>query len=156
VGANNDGYWNSLHMAIQLEDCIDCCKVLYANTDILFLFDHSQGHNRKRKGALDARSMNMTWGGAQPRLRSSEIEDDKGYLGPYDPLLSRGDTQDMNWPNEVSDELMGPFHLSKEERILNRRDSSTGATEEKKKTKAKLKAELEAKGIAFSTKKKYT
>jgi len=90
IGANNDGYWNSFHMAIQLEDCIDCCKVLYQNDFLfLFLFDHSQGHNRKRKGALDARTMNMAWGGAQPILRNTEIVEAKGFLGPFDPLLRR-------------------------------------------------------------------
>jgi hypothetical protein len=29
VGVNNDGYWNSMHMALQLEDVVDCLKVLY-------------------------------------------------------------------------------------------------------------------------------
>jgi hypothetical protein len=25
-GANKDGYWNNNHMALQLEDCLDCCR----------------------------------------------------------------------------------------------------------------------------------
>jgi hypothetical protein len=156
VGANNDGYWNSMHMSIQFEDCIDCCKVLYSNHDFLFLFDHSQGHNRKRKGALDARTMNMSWGGAQPKLRSTQIVEAKGFLGPFDPLLSVGDTQEMVWPPEVSSVQMGPFHLSDEEKVARRFDYSSGKTEEKKKTKAKLKQELEAKGITFTTKRNIT
>jgi hypothetical protein len=155
VGANNDGYWNSMHMAIQFEDCVDCCKVLYDN-EWLFLFDHSQGHNRKRKGALDARTMNVSWGGAQPRLRSTVIVEAKGYLGPFDPLLKVGDVQEMVWPAEVESNVTGPFHLSDEEKVARRFDFSSGKTEEKKKTKAKLQQELETKGIAFATKKSHT
>ena len=156
VGANNDGYWNSMHMSIQFEDCIDCCKVLYSSHDFLFLFDHSQGHNRKRKGALDSRTMNLSWGGSQPKLRSTHIVEAKGFLGPFDPLLSVGDIQEMVWPTEVSSVQVGPFHLSDEEKVARRFDYSSGKTEEKKKTKAKLKQELEAKGITFTTKRNVT
>jgi hypothetical protein len=155
VGANNDGYWNSMHMSIQFEDCVDCCKVLYDN-EWLFLFDHSQGHNRKRKGALDARTMNMSWGGAQPRLRNTRIDEANGFLGPFDPLLKVGDVQEMVWPSEVHLPETGPFHLSDEEKVARRNDYSTGKTEEKKKTKARLKQELEAKGVVFSTKRSLT
>jgi hypothetical protein len=77
-------------------------------------------------------------------------------LGPFNPLLAVRDVQEMNWPSDIGDNLTGPFHLAPDERISCRNDSLTGETEEKKKTKAKLKAELEAKGIAFSTKKKHT
>lgn len=155
VGANNDGYWNSMHMSIQFEDCIDCCKVLY-NNEWLFLFDHSQGHNRKRKGALDARTMNLSWGGAQPKLRSTQIVEAEGFLGPFQPLLRVGDVQEMVWPLEVSSPQTGPFYLDDDEKVARRFDFSSGKTEVKKKTKARLKQELEAKGIAFSTKKAHT
>jgi len=39
----HDGYWNSYHMTIQLEDCIECLRV-YPQHDFHFMFDHSQGH----------------------------------------------------------------------------------------------------------------
>lgn len=57
IGINNEGYWNSYHMSLQLEDVIDCVRVLYPNFDLVFLFDHSQGHARKRDGALNALNM---------------------------------------------------------------------------------------------------
>ena len=155
VGANNDGYWNSMHMSIQFEDCVDCCKTLY-NNDWLFLFDHSQGHNRKRKGALDARTMNMSWGGAQPKLRSTQIVEANGFLGPFNPMLGVGDIQEMVWPSEVLSPETGPFYLSDEEKVARRVDYATGKTEEKKKTKARLKQELEAKGILFTMKRNHT
>jgi hypothetical protein len=44
IGANNEGYWNCIHMSVQLEDVVDCLSVLYPEHDVVFLFDHSQGH----------------------------------------------------------------------------------------------------------------
>ena len=65
IGVNNEGYWNSQHMAIQFEDVVDCLKVLHPNYEFVFLFDHSQGHNWKRKGGLDVWNMNIGFGGKQ-------------------------------------------------------------------------------------------
>ena len=36
---------------------VDCLNVLRSEFDYLFLFDHSQGHARKRDGALDAKNV---------------------------------------------------------------------------------------------------
>jgi hypothetical protein len=68
VGVNNDGYWNSMHMALQLEDVVDCLKVLYPpdQYEYCLCFDHSAGHDKKREGALDASAMSKNFGGAQP------------------------------------------------------------------------------------------
>ncbi|KAI2496123.1 hypothetical protein MHU86_18400 [Fragilaria crotonensis] len=54
IGANNKGFWNSFHMSLQFEDVVDCLQVLYPDFDFVFLFDHSQGHGKKRDGALSA------------------------------------------------------------------------------------------------------
>ena len=54
------------HMTLQLEDVVDCLNVLCPEFDYLFLFDHSQGHARKRDGALDANKMSNNFGGSQP------------------------------------------------------------------------------------------
>ena len=45
-GANNEGYWSYEHMVLQMEDCIDVMHALYPDYDVLFLFDHSCGHDR--------------------------------------------------------------------------------------------------------------
>ncbi|KAI2509601.1 hypothetical protein MHU86_4862 [Fragilaria crotonensis] len=42
IGINNQGYWNSYHMSLQLEDVVDCLRILYPSFDFVFLFDHSQ------------------------------------------------------------------------------------------------------------------
>ncbi|KAG7350939.1 hypothetical protein IV203_029977 [Nitzschia inconspicua] len=150
IGINNEGYWNSNHMAVQFEDVVDCLKVLYPSHEFVFLFDHSQGHNRKRKGALDVNNMNVSFGGKQERLRDTIIQNLEGYLGRYSPLLSVGDKQRMNWSNEEPPEesTEGPFNLSVQER---RKRRSTQLLDEyvnnKPKTKKELTTDLQREGI---------
>ena len=93
IGATKGGYWNSSHMAIQLEDAADCLRILRPGYEFVFLFDHSQGHARKKDGALDASSMSRSYGGVQPKIQSSQITD--GCLGPFNPSLRTGDVQSM-------------------------------------------------------------
>ena len=64
-GTNQEGYWSYNHMIVQLEDCIDCLKVLYPEFRYVFLYDHSSGHSKKRKGGLNSSSMNRSFGGTQ-------------------------------------------------------------------------------------------
>ncbi len=62
------GYWTGNHMILQVEDCIDCLRVL--NNDryrYAFLFDHSSGHAKKRIGGLDVGAMNKGFGGEHMR-----------------------------------------------------------------------------------------
>ncbi|KAG7349554.1 hypothetical protein IV203_012151 [Nitzschia inconspicua] len=73
IGINNEGYWNSNHMAVQFVDVVDCLKVLYPSHEFVFLFDHSQGHNRKRKGALDVNNMNVSFGDFQNELTHLQV-----------------------------------------------------------------------------------
>lgn len=80
IGANNKGYyWNSYHMRLHLEDIVDCLHVLYPEFEIVFLFDHSQGHARKRNGALNA--LHMSIGRAQAKMRDTTITQAEGSLG---------------------------------------------------------------------------
>jgi hypothetical protein len=89
IGANNEGYWNSYYMSLQFEDVVDCVQVLYPENDLLFLFDHSQGHARKRNGVLSAIHMSRTYGGAQPIMRDTKkILQSEGYLGAHSPKLN--------------------------------------------------------------------
>jgi hypothetical protein len=93
IGVYNEGYWNSFHMVLlQLEDIVGCMlQVLHPEFDVVFLFDHSQGHSRKREGTLDANTMNQSYGGAQPTLRPTQSEAELGFLGPHNPCLKVGD-----------------------------------------------------------------
>ena len=43
---NKEGYWTYDRIILQLEDCIDVLNVLFPYFDFIFLFDHSNGHDR--------------------------------------------------------------------------------------------------------------
>ena len=61
-------------MSLQFEDVVDCLQVLYPKYNFLFLFDHSQGHARKRKGALSAMHMALgLWRGATSHVRHGDF-----------------------------------------------------------------------------------
>jgi hypothetical protein len=144
IGVQNEGYWNSFHMALQLEDIVGCMNVLYPEFDVVFLFDHSQGHSRKREGSLDANSMNQNYGGAQPILRPTQIQTGLGFLGPHSPCLKVGDIQSMVFVE--GDE--GPFNLTPEQRAEKGATKLTGAIKRGyRRTKAELIAELEKIGV---------
>jgi hypothetical protein len=81
LGANNEGYWGYNKMVLQLEDCVDCLKAVYPHLASVFLFDHSSGLPKKRRGGLDASHMNYGFGGSQQMMRNSKIVDGDGFLG---------------------------------------------------------------------------
>ncbi len=78
---------------LQLEDCVDCCIVLYQEHDVLFMLDHSCGHDRQRQGGLNAKNMNKSFGGNQPKMCDTMIQQEQGFWGPYLRQLQPGDEQ---------------------------------------------------------------
>jgi len=68
--------------------------------------------------ALMLNNMNKSFGGNKPKMRETQIKQEKGYLGPYQRLLQPGDTQKMIL--ESND--VGPFQMSPEEREKQRHD----------------------------------
>jgi hypothetical protein len=95
TGANSDGYRSYSHMCVQLEDCLDCCNVLFPEFEHKFLFSSSSGHCNKRNDGLDTNAVNKGFGGAQPRMESVIIEFEDGILGQYERTLQVGGTQHM-------------------------------------------------------------
>jgi hypothetical protein len=124
IGANNEGYWNSFYMSLQLEDVVDCLQVLFPEFDLVFLFDHSQGHARRRDNALSAQHMSKSYGGAQPVMRETIIMAEEGFLGPHLPELHVADTQSMVFTAGDT----GPWYLSPDQQALQRHDRPTGKT----------------------------
>ena len=148
IGKYKEGYWSSAHMAIQFENVIDCCVALYGETyDFLFLFDHSCGHDRKPTGALDAKVLNVGYGGSQPTLNPSLIVQATGYLGNHlgdDPgHLRPGAVQAFQY----SDTDIGPHYLTEAQRLQKKYDMPTGRLLSKNKTKKELSRELLARGL---------
>ena len=75
-GINNEGYWTYENMVLQLEDCIDVLKITHPEFDFVYLFDHSNGHNRMQPNGLNMNKINVRFAGKQPKMRSSKLETD--------------------------------------------------------------------------------
>ena len=153
IGANNDGYWNSFHISLQFEDCVDCLVlVLYPEFDFIFLFDHSQGHARKREGALNAMHMSRSFGGAQLTMRDTVIMSDNGFLGKHSPCLQVGDIQSLVFTPEDT----GPWYLSSEQRERQRHDRLTGKSKIVERSKRMLIDARTAAGVVLQAQRNHT
>jgi hypothetical protein len=152
IGSNNEGFWNSFHMSLQFEDVVDCLLVLYPEFEFVFLFDHSQGHARKRNGALNALHMSKNFGGSQPLMRDTTILSDNGFLGPHSPQLKIGDTQSLIFKPEDS----GPWYLSPKERQRQRHNRATGKRKVVERSKKMLAEALTAAGVILQQNRNHT
>jgi len=123
IGANNEGYWDTDQMVIQMEDVIDVFKALFPDFDILILLDHSNSHDKLLSDGLNPAAVNKGYGGSQPHMKTSTIKNEI-YLGPYkyEDTLSVGDVQSMVY----SENDVGPFDMTPEEREGKWNDIDTG------------------------------
>ena len=85
---NQDGYWNSNDMKVQLEDCVDILAYLFPQFDFVFLFNQSSGHTKLRSDGLHIGSMNVSYDGATTLMYDTIVKE----LRPYQAALNIGDT----------------------------------------------------------------
>ncbi len=149
IGINNKGYWNSYHMSLHV---VDCVRVLYPSFDLVFLFDHSQGHARKRDGALNALNMSKNYRGSKEQMRDTVIMSEEGYLGTHSPILGVGDIQSMVFKTDDR----GPWYLTLDQQDLQRHDRMTGKSKVAEKTKKTLLDKLNDRGVTLQQKRGYT
>lgn len=131
-------------MIMQVEDYIDCLKAINGESyQYLFLFDHSNGHDRAAADALKPESIRKTYSGQQPKMQDTTIAD-ASYLGPFQhsKKLNIGDIQHMTY--SVND--TGPYYLTPEECEKQKFDRVVG-TKLQKYTKPDLIMKLKAKGV---------
>ena len=132
-------------MIMQVEDCIDCLKVINKDKyQYLFLFDHSNGHDCTAPDALKADAMRKHYGGKQPRMRNTVIQNNN-FLGPHQPQckLQVGQIQYMTFKENDT----GPDYLTPQQRLEQRFDRVTG-TKTIKLTKPQLIIKLKEKGVS--------
>ncbi len=139
-------------MSLQLEDVVDCLQVLYPEYDLVYLFDHSQGHARRRDNAVSAQHMSKSYGGAQPTMRETKILAEEGFLGPHLPDLRVADTQSMIFLTDDS----GPWYLTRDQRALQRHNRSTGKTKHVERSKKQLLEALKDRGVMIQQQCGYT
>jgi hypothetical protein len=123
---------------------------MHPDYQFVFLFDHSSGHAKQRPDGLNATKMNKSFGGKAPLMRTTLIEREAGFLGPYARQLHPGQTQHLVF--RESD--VGPFWMTPAEKTLNRHDRVDGDLSMKERTKAELIIDLQGKGISTKGKNK--
>jgi len=126
-------------MSLQIEDIFDVVSIVYPNCDFLVLMDQSSGHGKKMHNGLNATPMSAKYGGAQPKMRNTVINE----VGPYQPHLNVGDTQQMVFSE--SDE--GPYYLQPSGRDIYKVDFFTGEIKILTKNKKMILDELKSKGF---------
>ena len=95
-------------MALQIEDAFDVVSVKYPDFNFVILMDQSSCHGKKIEGGLNAMEMSVRFGGSQPKMRNTIINE----LGNYQSQLQVGDIQSLTF-NYSDDE---PFYLSPNKR----------------------------------------
>ena len=147
-GNNHDGYWTYESMVLQLEDCIDVLSHTHPQFEYLFLFDHSNGHDRLQPQGLSISKISIKHGGKQPIMRDSLLTYNE--FGPFhssSSLLQPGMCQSMQFKATYS----GPCYLNDEEKIARKLDVRLGKTREKDMIKHILIENLKAAGILNPT-----
>jgi hypothetical protein len=144
-GINGEGYWTYESMIIQLEDCMDCLSVLHPSLDFVYLFDHSNGHDRLQPNGLSSTRISKYYGGKQPIMRDSVLTDIKCF-GPFHDHtypLQFNSTQSMIF--QTTDP--GPFYLTEDDRQKRKHDIRTGRMKKKFKVKSQLREDLKKNNI---------
>ena len=81
-------------MVLQVENCTDVINALHPKFYILFLFNHSCGHDRGREGGLNINRMGSGYGGfSYPEMHPTKIKQDYGYLTPHPCIIKPGQVQ---------------------------------------------------------------
>lgn len=88
-GKEKDGYWDSNHMMVQMEDHADCLAVMFPHCQIIDEYDWSGVHGVKKADGLDAKAMNVKFGGAATAKHDTVIID--GCLGDFSAVITMPD-----------------------------------------------------------------
>ena len=92
-GQGREGWWDCERFKDQVVDLVDCFEILYLDPQLVFEVDWSAGHSKSKEDGLNTLSMNSSWGGKQPQMHSTSIEDEES---PGEgSLLKVGDLQHL-------------------------------------------------------------
>ena len=97
-GSGHEGYWTYEHMCLQIEDCIDVLKVTHLHFVIIFLLDHSNGHDGLQPNGLSLSKINIKHAGCQPRMRDTTLH--PNLFGPFhseSSKLQSGSIRDLQY-----------------------------------------------------------
>jgi hypothetical protein len=75
TGAQHEGYWNSSHAKLQLEDVVDALLMMFPQFDLVFLFDQWFGHTKMRIDSLHIGNMDVSHGGSDGMMHDTIIRE---------------------------------------------------------------------------------
>ena len=93
---NRNGYWNSLHVKLQLDDVVDFLVIIFPTFDYMFLFDQRSGHTKLREDGLVTRHMNVSYGSVASYMHDTTIKEP----GPYPTNFSIDSVQQMSFTDD--------------------------------------------------------
>jgi hypothetical protein len=146
TGVQHEGYWNSSHAKLQLEDVVDALTTIFPQFDLVFLFDQSSGHTKMRIDSLHMRNMNVSHGGSVGKMHDTIILE----VGPHPRILNVNDKQVMYFVDEDD----GPFWTTPAQRVATKHDRQLGTAKSRAKTKIELLKDLRQSGYD-TTKQRY-
>jgi hypothetical protein len=109
-GKVNQAYSAYQWMVCHLDDYMDVLKVLFEDKyNLMFLSDHSCGHDKKRSDGLIVENMkkDLRGGGGQPKMQETKIESTYGFLGKFPSKLKESDIQSMMFQKKAMKVLFG-------------------------------------------------
>jgi hypothetical protein len=130
TGVQHEGYWNSSHAKLQLEDVVDALSMIFPQLDLVFLFDQLSGHTKMRIDSLHIRNMNVSHGGSAGMMHDTIIQE----VGLHPRILQVGDKQVMHFIEGAD----GPFGMTPAQRLETKHDRQLGTAKSRAKTKIEL------------------
>ena len=146
TGVQHEGYWNSSHAKLQLEDVVDALSMIFPQLELVFLFDQLSGHTKMRIDSLHIRSMNGSHGGSVGMMHDTRIRE----VGLHPRILQVGEKQVMHFIEGAD----GPFWMTPAQRLETKHDQQLGTAKSRAKTKIELLKELRQSGYD-TTKQRY-
>jgi hypothetical protein len=129
-GVQHEGYWNSSHAKLQLEDAVDAISTIFSQFDCVFLFDQLPGPTKMRSDSLHMRNMNVSHGRSAEMMHATIIHE----VGPHPRILHVGDNQEMHFVEGGN----GPFWMTLAKQAKTKHDRQLGTAKTRNKTKIEL------------------
>lgn len=81
AGKNRQGWFTNRDLIRQFEAQVEVLEFYHQDKELLFMFDNSMTHHKKKPGALDVTQMNKSDGGNQPTMKLiTHYRDSEGQL----------------------------------------------------------------------------
>jgi len=89
IGKHNQGFWDSDHFLLQVEDVLDVMEIWFPGHEFLVEVDHSSGHDKFKPDGLNVNNMAANVGGKSQRLLRTSMSLVAESLGRHEAVVVR-------------------------------------------------------------------